>query len=64
MRKALRRQQQQPAFDRLWEYAENHADAAGVANPRDPMRGILMSICLGQQREIERLEERIAELGE
>lgn len=63
MRKFLRRQQQ-PAYDRLWEHAETHADVAGEANPRDPMQGILMSICLGQQLEIERLEERLAELGD
>lgn len=63
MRKALRRHQQ-PAFDRLWEHAENHADAAGIGNPRDPMDGIFLSICLGQQREIQRLEDELEELKE
>jgi len=49
-------------YDDMWLHAEDLADAAGEANPRDPMRGVLMSICLGQQMEINRLEARLDEL--
>lgn len=57
-----RRKQSQPAYHRLWEHAEAHADTAGETNPCDPMRGGVTSMCLGQQLEIAALEERLAEL--
>ena len=56
------RHHQKPAYDALWEHAESNADAAGEANPKRPMDGILLSICLGQQRELARLQERVDEL--
>jgi len=49
-------------YDDMWLDADNLADAAGEANPRDPMQGVLMSICLGQQMEINRLEGRLDQL--
>ena len=61
MRKYLRKHQK-PAYDRLWEHADNLSDATGQANPRDTMNGVLLSICLGQQLDIERLEERLEDL--
>jgi len=49
----------QDAWDQLWVHASDHADVMHIHNPRDPMEGILMSICLGQQLEIEALQERV-----
>jgi hypothetical protein len=51
------RRQHQPTWDNMWVHAEDYADAIGEANPRNPMFGALMAICLGQQKEIERLKE-------
>jgi len=56
------RVQFQPAWDQLWVHASDFADVMHMQNPRDPMEGILMSICLGQQVEIMELQERLAEL--
>jgi hypothetical protein len=56
------RQQHKPAWNRLWVHAMDYSDAAGEANPRDPMKGVLMSVCLGQQREIDELRERLDDL--
>jgi hypothetical protein len=57
-RRWLRRQHQSD-WDSMWTHAENHADAIGEANPRNPMFGALIGICLGQQLEIARLREEI-----
>jgi len=56
------RTQFQPAWDQLWTHASDHADVMHIHNPRDPMEGILMSICLGQQLEIRELQERLDDL--
>jgi len=56
------RAQFQAAWDTLWVHASDHADIMHIHNPRDPMEGILMSICLGQQLEIEALQERVDDL--
>lgn len=56
------RQQHRPHWERIWQHAEYHADASGAANPKDPYRAILLSICLGQQRQITALQDRVAEL--
>jgi len=60
-RRALRRRDQAP-FDRLFEYADAHADAAGYLNNDDPMEPILVSMLLEQQKRLAELEARIAEL--
>jgi hypothetical protein len=60
-RRALRRDER-PAFDRLFAYGRRHADACGVQNPRDPFDAILLSIALGQERRIDELRDRVAEL--
>ena len=60
-RRALRRQDQAP-FDRLFEYADAHADAAGYLDNDDPMEPILVSMLLGQEKRLADLDARIAEL--
>ena len=60
-RRALRRRDQAP-FDRLFEYADAHADAAGYLDNDDPMEPILVSMLLGQEKRLAELEARIAEL--
>lgn len=62
-RKWLRRRQR-PAYDDMWTLAEDLSDAAGEANPRDPMKGILLSICHGQQMKINELQRRLDDLEE
>lgn len=56
-RRALRRPDQQH-FDRLFEHAAAHADAAGYLNYDDPMVPVLVSIVLEQEKRIEKLEEQ------
>lgn len=60
-RRALRRRDR-PHFDRLFEYADAHADAAGALNPDDPMDPVVVSMLLEQERRLAELEERIAAL--
>ena len=60
-RRALRRRSQDD-FDRLFEKANRHADAAGFVNPADPMAGVVVAILLAQEREIRELGERVAQL--
>ena len=60
-RRALRRQDQ-PHYDRLFEYADAHADAAGYLNADDPMDPVLVSMLLEQQKRIAELDERVEEL--
>ena len=60
-RRALRRRDQ-AHFDRLFEYARDHADAAGTLNPTDPVPAIVLSIVLAQERERAALKERVDEL--
>ena len=60
-RRALRRREK-PHYDRLFEYAEAHADAAGYLNAEDPMAPILLSMLLEQQKRIADLEERLEDL--
>lgn len=55
-RRMLRRRHQ-PHFDTLVGHARNHAQAGGAQNPVDPKWGILVSICLAQQREIATLRD-------
>lgn len=60
-RRALRRRDQ-PHYDRLFEYADAHADAAGYLNADDPMDPILLSMLLEQQKRIADLEGRLEDL--
>jgi hypothetical protein len=55
-RRALRGRDQ-PYFDRLFEHAEAHADAAGYLNPEEPMDAILLSMLLAHERRLADLEE-------
>ena len=60
-RRTLRRRDQ-PRFDRLFVYARDHADAAGMLNHEDRLAPVLISIDLEQERRIDELETRIEEL--
>lgn len=56
------RRQHQAGWDDIWTHADDFADVMGAANPEDTMRGILLSMCLGQQLEIIELQQRLDEL--
>ena len=60
-RRTLRRRDQD-RFDRLFAYAREHADAAGMLNHRDRLAPVLMSIALEQERRLDELADRVAEL--
>ncbi|SEO74444.1 hypothetical protein SAMN05216388_101810 [Halorientalis persicus] len=60
-RRALRRRDQ-PHFDRLFEYAREHADASGLLNHQNPLLPALFSIDLEQEARLDEHEERLAEL--
>jgi len=56
------RHRDQPRFERLFEYAQAHADAGGYLNHDEPLFPILVSIDLEQERRLDELEDRIAAL--
>jgi len=60
-RRALRRRDQ-PRFDRLFEYAREHADASGLLNHQNPLLPALLSIDLEQEARLDDQEERLEEL--
>ena len=60
-RRALRRRDQ-PRFDRLFEYAREHADASGLLNHQNPLLPALLSIDLEQEGRLEDHEQRLEEL--
>ncbi|SFC67131.1 hypothetical protein SAMN05444422_1146 [Halobiforma haloterrestris] len=60
-RRALRRRDQ-PRFDRLFEYAREHADASGLLNHQNPLLPALLSIDLEQETRLDEHEDRLAEL--
>ena len=60
-RRALRRRDQ-PRFDRLFEYAREHADASGLLNHQNPLVPALLSIDLEQEATLEDHEERLEAL--
>ncbi len=60
-RRALRRRDQ-PRFDRLFEYAREHADASGMLNHQNPLLPALLSIDLEQEARLDDHEERLEEL--
>ncbi|MBX0322307.1 hypothetical protein EGH21_04575 [Halomicroarcula sp. F13] len=49
-------------FERLFERARRHADAAGYANDPDRETLVLVSMLLAHETELRRLRERVAEL--
>lgn len=57
-RRALRRRDR-PAFDRLFEHAHAHADAAGYLNADDPMDPVLVSMLVEHERRLAELEDRL-----
>lgn len=57
-RRALRHEDQQ-RFDHLFEYAYQHADAAGNLTHRNPIIPTLFSIILAQEAQLDDLEERV-----
>ncbi|WP_327051997.1 hypothetical protein [Halomicrococcus gelatinilyticus] len=60
-RRALRRGDR-AAFDRLFEHARAHADAAGVQNHQRVEVTVLVSVALEQQKRLDDLEERVDHL--
>lgn len=60
-RRALRRRDQ-PRFDQLFAYARAHADASGLLNHGNPLLPALFSIDLEQERRLDSLENRIADI--
>ena len=60
-RRALRRRDQ-PRFDRLFEYAREHADASGLLNHQNPLLPALLSIDLEQEARLDDHGERLTEL--
>lgn len=59
-RRALRLQHQE-RFNHMWTRATRHNMAGNALNARDPQDALWMGIALSQQREIDRLEERVSE---
>lgn len=55
------RYRHQDDFDRLFERGRRHADAAAQQNPRDAWRAFVMSVLLAQERDLQRLRERLDE---
>jgi len=60
-RRALRRRDQ-PHFDRLFEYAREHADASGLLNHQNPLLPALLSIDLEQETRIDEHEARLEDI--
>jgi hypothetical protein len=60
-RRALRRVDK-PHFDRLFEHAREHADAAGYLNHHEPEVTLLVSVVLEQEKRMGELHARIRTL--
>ncbi|MBB6645042.1 hypothetical protein [Halobellus ruber] len=60
-RRALRRRDQ-PRFDRLFEYAREHADASGLLNHQNPLWPAVLSIDLEQEARLDEHEARLEKL--
>lgn len=56
-RRGLRRTDQ-TRFDRLFEYAREHADAAGHLNHSEPLFPMLLGIDLEQERRLDAIEQQ------
>lgn len=59
-RRVLRRRDQ-PRFDRLFEYARAHADAATNQNHAEPLIPVLVAVALEQERRLDEQAERLDE---
>jgi len=57
-RRALRRRHQ-PAFDRVFERARAHADAASHQNPRDPWRAFVLAVLVSQEADLAALDDGV-----
>lgn len=51
-------QEDREAFDRLSDKVRLHASACSVAAFLDPLEGVLLSILLEQEKELERLRKK------
>lgn len=60
-RRVLRRRDQ-PRFDRLFEYARAHADAASYLNHEEPLFPALLGMLLEQERQLDEQADRIERL--
>lgn len=60
-RRALRRERQ-PAYEELWRHVHNLSAAGNAVATDDPTTAMWLSICTEQQRLIDELEARVAEL--
>jgi len=60
-RRALRAENKE-FFDRLWEHAHKYASAAAYMNSARPGISAVISILLGHQKQINRLEEKVDSL--
>lgn len=60
-RRALRKQFQEH-FDGLIEQGERFADAAGFQNPADADKAVIISMLLGHEVDLRRLEDRVDDL--
>lgn len=56
------RSQYQDDWSQLWNHARKYADAAGIQNEVTTIEPFLVTVCLGQQKQIRELEERVEEL--
>jgi len=57
-RRALRREDQE-AFDRLFDRARLHVQAAACPSPPWPLESILLSICLEHEKMLAELAEKL-----
>jgi hypothetical protein len=57
-RRTLRRRHRAD-FDRLFERARRHADAASQGNPADEWRAFVLAVLLAQERDLRELQERV-----
>lgn len=62
-RRALRRRHRGD-FDRLFDRARGHADAAGQQNPPDARDAFVVCVLLAQERELRELRELVDEVGD
>lgn len=60
-RRALR-QENKKFLDKLWEKAHRHASAASYMNSSDPGLPAIVSMMLGLQKDISKLEERLEKI--
>ena len=52
------RYRHQDDFDRLFERARSHADAASQQNPRNVWQAFVIGVLLAQERELRQLREQ------